>query len=167
MNDTNRHNKPESQTVRGCAKLREDCQTKIFEKMDNNHTVQMTAIGKIDTKMAFMDGAASATRPVTNDIKRNGNGKRDWGDFGLKLLVAWVPFIAFIILLAYTISSGFSRISARSRFVSSRFARSSSDSPVNIRTCAGGLFAILSLRNDSRAVVIIGHFAEEKLWLCV
>jgi len=101
--------KPESQSVRGCSELREKCQKEVFnkiddqrekleKKMDTQHNTVMGAIGDIDKKFAYMDGQASA-KPRTNGIKKNKNGKRDWGDVAIRFLIAWGPF--FLLIMAY------------------------------------------------------------------
>ena len=90
--------KPESQTVAKCSELREKQQKNLYEKMDNQHNTTMVAIGGLDKKMSFMEGAASAKPATNNEIKKNGNGKRDWGDVFIRFLIAWGPFIAFLII---------------------------------------------------------------------
>jgi len=98
--------KPESQSVRGCSELREKCQKEIFDKiddqrekmeskMDTQHQTVMGAIGNIDKKFAFMEGAASV-KPRTNGIKKNENGKRDWGDVAIRFIISWGPWILML-----------------------------------------------------------------------
>lgn len=101
--------KPESQSIKGCMGLREECQGKIFKKMDDQkehmekkmdtqHQTVMGAIGNIDKKFAFMEGQASAqpTRPITSN---HSNGKKEWKQFMIQAVIQWGPVFGLIVLL--------------------------------------------------------------------
>lgn len=101
--------KPESQTVRGCSALRELCQKEIFKKMDSQHETQMKAITGVGKKIAFMEGVASTSRPRTNGIKKDENGKRDWAGIIIQFIIAWGPWILMVFglgLIAWLKSKG-------------------------------------------------------------
>lgn len=90
-------NNPESQTVRDCAKLRQECQRALFAHIDEKHDAQMTELGEIKEKLAFQAGQANGARNCGTAL--NAPIKRDWSGMILKALFTWAPGIALLVVL--------------------------------------------------------------------
>jgi hypothetical protein len=73
---------PQPQGVAKCAELRGQCRESIFTKMDELHGAQMKAIAGIKESLAYSKGRESAS-----------------GSVFLKLLIAWGPFVLFLLIL--------------------------------------------------------------------
>lgn len=99
------HFKPEKQTVSKCSELRENMQGKIFERMQNLHDDQMTAIGGIKEEIAFRKGREEAlveSALTKFQAKNNGNNPTQSNgtkDVLVKILINWGPWILLLLLL--------------------------------------------------------------------
>ena len=98
MSEINQKVKPESQSIRDCSSLRENCQNKILGKMDKQHEIQMLAIEKINISIAYMKGQSDPkVLNATNSVKKN--GKRDWIDIVIRMMIAWAPGLVILMIL--------------------------------------------------------------------
>ena len=77
----------EKQSVRECAKQREECQKNIFDKMELLHNKVMKKLGQIDNKMAFQEG---------QEKTRNASSMQP---FFKRALVNWMPAMVFLMIL--------------------------------------------------------------------
>jgi len=97
------HPTPESQTVSKCADLRQNMQRDMFDKMDDQHLTQMTAMGEIKEGIAYRKGQEEAKivgMVATSIEKNNGHDtKAGWKDVLVKLLIAFGPYILLFLFL--------------------------------------------------------------------
>ena len=99
----------QSQNVGKCAELRETCQHAIFDKMDLQHSDQMTALGKIKEDIAYRKGREEHVMEdiLSKFVKRNGNGtvpivnqnfsNNSFKEVAIKILISWGPWILFLL----------------------------------------------------------------------
>lgn len=107
MSDT--EHKPETRTAQTCMDLREQCQDKIFGAMKKNHDEVMGAIGTIKEDVAFMKGQQAALHPSgsqpapipvsTNTVSKKENGKINWGEVILQVIISWAPGLGLLLVL--------------------------------------------------------------------
>ena len=72
------------QSISKCSELMGESQSKIFKKMDNLHTTQMTVLGEIKEQIAFQKGQDSV---------------KFWKSFWAKILLIAVPGFLFLAVL--------------------------------------------------------------------
>lgn len=92
---------PEPQTLRDCAKLREECQKQVFAHIDDRHEKVMSVLGQINGKLSYEEGRRAATgsnKPV--------NGKKfPWREVAAVIVIVTAA-IATAIVSVRSISAG-------------------------------------------------------------
>ena len=82
----------ESQSLSKCSELREACQEKIFAKMDDQHGIQMKALGEIKTELAYQDGVENGRREELPISPNESN----WKSMLFKVMLMWGPPFLFL-----------------------------------------------------------------------
>jgi len=81
---------PQPQSIGDCAKIRESCRSSIFEKMNENHLLQMKALSEIKEDIAYQKGCSNGKSLLIPS---------PWRDAFVKAIFSWGPPILFLIVI--------------------------------------------------------------------
>ena len=94
--------KPESQNIKECSELRQECRNSIFEKIEDHQKILLNELGEIKKDLAYKEGYEEATAQnivINSNNEKNTAEKINWKATVLKMLIIWGGPILFLMIL--------------------------------------------------------------------